>query len=270
MKTNASRHGHWGSIGAVLEPRRQRQSETTKKNGQENTGAKLNQPRETEWRRPLAQTQRFADACAPASTQRPQAAARPSAKPARTGKTSGTATHQKKKNGKDRPVSTELAVANPDARQAPNPRPTAPLAMRRREAKKSQRRAKHVRPYDPASLVFFALTPRSPPPCLQRKTPFKAREPSHPLHKGRHAFRRFVAEGFRAAGFLPRRRNGQPFGLVGDDRPGIDPKGETNRTLCLFRRRSQMSGMRLRDGGTAGRRERLQRLWRGTDAGETG
>lgn len=182
MKTNASRHGHWGSIGAVLEPRRQRQSETTKKNGQENTGAKLNQPRETEWRRPLAQTQRFADACAPASTQRPQAAARPSAKPARTGKTSGTATHQKKKNGKDRPVSTELAVANPDARQAPNPRPTAPLAMRRREAKKSQRRAKHVRPYDPASLVFFALTPRSPPPLpsAQNAVQGQRAQPSSP------------------------------------------------------------------------------------------
>lgn len=104
MKTNASRHGHWGSIGAVLEPRRQRQSETTKKNGQENTGAKLNQQRETEWRRPLAQTQRFDDACAPASTQRPQAAARPSAKPARTGKTSGTATHQKKKKKRERPA----------------------------------------------------------------------------------------------------------------------------------------------------------------------
>ena len=114
--------------------------------------------------------------------------------------------------------------------------------------------------FDPAQAPTLAFS-------AKRRSSRQAR--SHPPNKGRHAFRRFVAQGFRAAGFFTRRRNGQPFGLVGDDRPGIDPKRETNRTLCLFRRRSQMSGMRLRDGGTAGRRERLQRLWRGTDAGET-
>lgn len=140
MKTNASRHGHWGSIGAVLEPRRQRQSETTKKNGQENTGAKLNQPRETEWRRPLAQTQRFADACAPASTQRPQAAARPGAKRARTGKTRGTATHQKKteKTGPFRPnwpLPTRLRAKRP-TRGRPRRLPCA--AARRRNLNGAQ------------------------------------------------------------------------------------------------------------------------------------
>lgn len=126
MKTNASRHGHWGSIGAVLEPRRQRQSETTKKNGQENTGAKLNQPRETEWRRPLAQKQRFADACAPASTQRPQAAARPGAKRARTGKTRRTATHQKKKKRK-RPARFDR-IGRCQLGRAPSAQPAADRA----------------------------------------------------------------------------------------------------------------------------------------------
>lgn len=60
---------------------------------------------------------------AAAGRRAPKRQARPKRKNTRNRNTS------KKKKGKDRPVSTELAVANSDARQAPNPRPTAPLAL---------------------------------------------------------------------------------------------------------------------------------------------
>ena len=183
MKTNASRHGHWGSIGAVLEPRRQRQSETTKKNGQENTGAKLNKPRETEWRRPLAQTQRFDDACAPASTQRPQAAARPSAKPARNGKTRGTATHQKKKRKRparfDRIGRCQLGRA-PSAQPAADRAACPVRAPRRRNLNGAQNtfapmtRILGLFCFDPAQAPTLAFSakrrsrPASPKPSAQQ------------------------------------------------------------------------------------------------------